>query len=143
MTFVLVSSAGSREVYKRVEPTVIKSKYTGELEEIRQGAIQKMLYLLVPSVMMTTSASAATSTESAEKIRVGFGEILEVFTALAEPILWFYALTACILMVTKNKEIGWNRLKQVAYAYAAIALLPTFFSFLRWIADMLKGAITF
>lgn len=147
MTFVLVSSSGSRELYKRVEPVGVKSKYTGELEEIRRGAIDKMLYLLLPVPVMTMILSnagiASADDGQAEKIRQGFSKILDVFTAIAEPILWFYALTACILMATKSKEAGWNRLKQVAYAYAAIALLPTFFAMLRWIAELIKGSIQF
>ena len=147
MAFVLVSSSAGKDVYKQVTEPVVKSKYTGELEEIRKGAVGKMVNLLLPTAVAIMSysgtASASSNAKDAEKIRQGFSEILDLFTAIAEPILWFYALTACILMATKSKDAGLNRLKQVAYAYGAIALLPTFFALIRWIADMIKGSIQF
>ena len=46
-------------------------------------------------------------------------------------------------MATKGKNIGFDRLKQVAYAYAGIALLPTFFAFLRWVSEIIKTSIHF
>jgi hypothetical protein len=97
----------------------------------------------VYSFKLATSASAAVAVVSqGDKIREGFMQIIDVFTAIAEPILWFYAVTACVLMATgKNKDLGWDRLKRVGYSYIFIALLPTFFAFLRWMAEMLKGAI--
>lgn len=147
MAFVLVSSSAGKDVYKQVTGSEVESKYTGELEEIRKGAVQKMLHLLLPTsvavLSYSSTASASSNKASADEIRKGFSEILDLFTAIAEPILWFYALTACILMATKSKDAGLNRLKQVAYAYGAIALLPTFFALIRWVADMIKGSIQF
>lgn len=140
----LVVRCGDRVVYERQE-----SKWTGEIEESRQKFVEKSSRWVsailggVYSYKFAGSVSAAaTVITSAEKIRQGFMQIIEVFTAIAEPILWFYAVTACILMATgRNKDMGWDRLKRVGYAYIFIAMLPTFFSFLRWIAEMLRGAI--
>ena len=144
----LTARCGGVVVFERKEEPTIKSRWTGDLEDSRKGFIDKMVDLILPATIMTklTWATAthafAQSTAKAEDIRAGFETLLDVFTAIAEPILWFYALTACIMIATKNKNAGFDRLKQVAYAYAGIALLPTFFSFLRWIAELLKGAIS-
>lgn len=119
------------------------------LEEGRKSFIKKVTNFILPSsialrlAIANPSVSLAETTEHVEDLRGGFQELLDVFTALAEPILWFYALIACILMVTKDKNAGWNKLKHVVYAYVGIALLPTFFSLLRWVSDMVKTAITF
>lgn len=128
----------------------VESRWSGDLEESRKSLVGKIVEWIFPTVVMTKltmvvppSILAATAGNvGASQIRDGFMQLLDVFTAIAEPILWFYALTACILMATKNKQAGLDRLKQVGYAYAGIALLPTFFAFLRWIAAIIKGAIT-
>lgn len=136
-------------IYTKPEEITIKSRWTGELEKSRKSVVTKMMNILLPTAIVTKLVATpeyahANSTEDkADKIRHGFEQLLDVFTALAEPILWFYALTACILIATKNKETGITRLKHVAYAYAGIALLPTFFALLRWVADMIKGSISF
>lgn len=119
-------------------------------EDIKKSTSKKLISIIIPFVLAikasitadNTVALAADTAKNADQIRSGFQQLLEVFTALAEPILWFYALTACILIVTKDKNTGWERLKHVAYAYAGIALLPTFFALLRWVSDMIKDAIT-
>jgi Na+/H+-dicarboxylate symporter len=129
----------------------VTSRWSGELEESRKTLVSKVAEWIFPGVVMTkltmavgTHTFAATSAMAgAEGIRQGFMQLLDVFTAIAEPILWFYALTACILMATKNKQAGWDRLKQVGYAYAGIALLPTFFAFVRYIAEIIKHSIHF
>jgi hypothetical protein len=146
----MVVRAGGNVVYtKPVINTKIQaeSRWTGDLEETRKTWVNKMVDLIFPGVVMTkltfATAGTAMAASGADDIRRGFTEILDVFTAIAEPILWFYALTACILMATKNKQAGLDRLKQVGYAYAGIALLPTFFAFLRWVANIIKGAMTF
>ncbi len=82
-----------------------------------------MLDIIIPVGLATKLTMAhlrclAAGVDSADKIRRGFHDIIDVFTALAEPILWFYALTACVLIATKNKNAGWERLKNVGYAYA-------------------------
>ncbi|MMZ43628.1 hypothetical protein D1872_51910 [compost metagenome] len=143
---VLVVKCGNKIVYERQE---VQSRWTGELEESRQEFVAKSsrwvsaaLGVVYSYKLAGSVSAAAAAITSAEKIRQGFMQIIDVFTAIAEPILWFYAVTACILMATgKNKDMGWDRLKRVGYAYIFIAMLPTFFSFLRWIAEMLRGAI--
>jgi hypothetical protein len=140
----LVVRCGNKVVYEKTQ-----SRWTGEVEENRKEFVAKSSRWVaacmggVYSLKFATAVSAAAKVvDSGEKIRQGFMQIIDVFTAIAEPVLWFYAVTACILMATgKNKDAGWDRLKRVGYSYIFIALLPTFFSFLRWIAAMLKGAI--
>lgn len=124
----------------------VESRWSGELEEYRNKFINRSSAILTSIYFgFTTSHHAyAKSTEAVAKIRAGFGQLMDVFTAIAEPILWFYALTGCILMATgKNKDVGWNRIKQVFYAYIAIALLPTFFAFARWVAELIGASIGF
>ena len=145
----MVVSCGGKQVFTKPVPDLkVKSRWSGDLEETRRTWINKVVDWIFPGVIMTkltmvVSNNAYAAASGAEDIRKGFSEILDVFTALAEPILWFYALTACILIATKSKDKGMERLKQVGYAYAGIALLPTFFSLLRWVSEMVKGAITF
>jgi hypothetical protein len=156
----MVVNVGGREIYRKqvVETKVpVKSIHKGELEEVRKTKIVPLItravVLAVGGVRIAKRAFADTSHAGmlvaasgggGEQIRRGFTEIIDVFTAIAEPILWFYALIGCVMMATgKNKDAGWNRIKQVGYAYIGIALLPAFFAFLRWIANMLKGAIQF
>lgn len=146
----LVVRCGGKVVLERKEEEVaVKSRWSGELEKTRKTFVEKMTNLIIPATMGVKMFLAhhnhtfAQAKEAADQIRVGFQQILDVFTAIAEPLLWFYALTACILMATKNKDEGWKRLKQVGYAYTAIALLPTFFSLLRWIAGLLRESFTF
>ena len=96
----------------------------------------------LPLACATTSHTLIAST-GASMIREGFKEILEVLTAISEPVLWFYAVTGCVLMATdKNRDKGWSRLKNVGYSYIIISILPTIFSFLRWVATILSGAIS-
>lgn len=157
----MVARCGGTVVYTKpvVEikvKEVFKSRWTGDLEESRRTLVSKMVDWIFPGVVMTKltlavgkhtfaagTAQAVAGTVGAEGIRRGFEQLLDVFTAIAEPILWFYALTACILMATKSKQAGWDRLKQVAYAYAGITLLPTFFAFIRYIAVIIKESIHF
>lgn len=129
----------------------VKSKYTGELEKSRNRIVKFMTNLIMPGVIATKWAmthkeafAATVASGGADQIRHGFQTLLDTFTALAEPVLWFYALIGCIMIATgKNKDAGWNRIKQVGYAYVAIALLPTLFSLLRWVSVIIKGAISF
>lgn len=130
------------------QPVKVESKYTGELEATRKKIVNKIVDLIIPvglatKLSMSLAPGALAAASSANKIRSGFHDIIEVFTALAEPILWFYALTACVLIATKNKSAGWERLKNVGYAYAGISLLPTFFAFLRWVSQVIKTSISF
>lgn len=130
------------------KPAPVKSRWSGEIEESRKTFVHKMsdwfvTVILANQLIGTPKAMAEGAEKNVDKIREGFDTILDVFTALAEPILWFYALTACILIATKNKDTGINRLKHVAYAYTAIALLPTFFALIRWVAELIKGAVQF
>lgn len=129
------------------EPQLVQSRWTGSVEESRQKFIAKsskwVSVILAGEYALRFASSVHAATSSSDKIRTGFMQIIDVFTAIAEPILWFYALTACILMATgRNKDLGWDRLKRVGYSYIFIAMLPTFFAFLRWMAVMLKDAIS-
>lgn len=135
--------------YRKVESiSPVKVEQETEIESLRKKVVNCMVNIIFPTGIMAYSAlkypeHAYANENPAESIRQGFTDILDIFTAIVEPILWFYALTACVLMATKNKDAGWQRLKQVGYAYAGIALLPTFFAFLRWVSDMLTSAIKF
>jgi hypothetical protein len=156
MSQMVVNCSGTMVFTKPVVDTKLKkeikvdSRWSGELEESRKTLVNRVVEWIFPTVVMTKLSMVVTShafaasagAVGANQIREGFMQLIDVFTAIAEPILWFYALTACILMATKNKQAGLDRLKQVGYAYAGIALLPTFFAFLRWIAAIIKGAIT-
>lgn len=117
------------------------------LETTRKGVVDTMARVLTTTFVssalyMKNTTITVLADNGANELREGFMEILDVFTAIAEPILWFYALIGCIMMATgKNRDLGWKRIKQVGYAYLSIALLPTFFSFLRWLANILEGAM--
>jgi hypothetical protein len=149
MSESLVVKCGGNIVHFRPSqpgPKVV-SRWSGELEESRQEFVSKaskwVVTVLLPVYGMRFVHSAVAATQSVSQIRAGFDQLFNVFTALAEPVLWFYALTACIMMATgKNKEVGWGRLKNVGYGYIGITLLPTFFSFMRWIAHIIQGAIS-
>lgn len=78
-----------------------------------------------------------------EQIRSGFQQVIDVFTAIAEPILWGYAVVGLVMVATGKKQAGWDRVKSVGWSYLCIAMLPTFFAFLRWVAIILKQSITF
>lgn len=134
-------------------------EYAKVMEQVRSTFFKKISWLPLPILLSTvymmklTSISYAAGTEvvtvsnkaigSADKIRSGFTQLIDIATAVAEPILWFYALTACILMATgRNKELGWGRLKQVAYAYVGISLLPTIFSLLRYVGRIMAQALS-
>lgn len=143
-----LKSGYTTQTFVMEKPAVVKSRWSGEIEESRKKFIHKLSDWFIAIVtanqlMGIPKALAKGAEQNVDKIREGFDTILDVFTALAEPILWFYALTACILIATKNKDTGINRLKHVAYAYTAIALLPTFFALIRWIAELIKGAVQF
>lgn len=150
---VLIARCGGRVVF---EKSPVTSRWTGEVEERRRDFVEKASNVLTAVILGTlysfklgsSTVDAATrlmaphTVSSADKIREGFMKLVDVFTAISEPILWFYALTACILMATgKNKEAGWTRLKNVGYAYIFISLLPAFFTFLRWVAKLVGDAI--
>jgi hypothetical protein len=130
----------------------VKSKYTGDLEHGRKKIVKFMTNMIMPVTIATkwamthkeVLAATATTASNADKIRQGFQTLLDTFTALTEPVLWFYALIGCIMIATgKNKDAGWTRIKQVGYAYIAIALLPTLFALLRWVSVIIKSSISF
>ncbi len=147
----MVVRVGGVVVQQPKEEIKVESRWSGDLEDSRKQIIDRVVHWVFPVALMTKltlSASkhayaASTMVAGADGIRKGFTQLLDVFTAISEPILWFYALTACILMATKNKQAGLDRLKQVAYAYGAIALLPTFFAFVRFIANIIKHSVNF
>lgn len=86
---------------------------------------------------MTTICSA----DGINQMRKGFTTLIETATAITEPILWFYALAACILMATGKKGVGWDKLKNVGYSYILITMLPTLFEFCRWVSRILMTCI--
>lgn len=135
------------------EKETVVSRHEGEVEEGRKKFVNwfgNFGVTLLMSVSMGTVTQWAwaeetgkSSMSSVEEIRKGFMEVIDVFTAVAEPILWFYAVVGCILMATgKNKDNGWGKLKNVGYAYIGIRLLPAFFVFMGWIANLLGGVFT-
>lgn len=103
----------------------------------RVGA--KAAYAATPEIAKAVAASPA----GAEQIRKGFQSVIDVITAIAEPILWGYAVVGLVLVATGKKQAGWDRVKSVGWAYLGIAMLPTFFAFLRWVAAMLKATMAF
>lgn len=101
-------------------------------------------YLPLFLVLKLPKSVLAANNTNVQTMRKAFEQILTIATAIAEPILWFYAVTALIMMATgKNKMMGKERLKSVIYSYIGITMLPTLFSFLRWVSQVLKGAFSF
>lgn len=124
----------------------VKSRWEGELEENRQNLVQKFSAMIAPAMFysLTGFSKGAVAETGADQLRDGFSEILDVLTAVAEPVLWFYALIGCIMIATgKSKDSGWEKLKQVGYAYLGISLLPAFFALLRWLSNLIQGSISF
>jgi len=103
----------------------------------RMGA--KAAYAATPEIAKAVASSPA----GADQIRKGFQSVIDVITAIAEPILWGYAVVGLVLVATGKKQAGWDRVKSVGWAYLGIAMLPTFFAFLRWVAAMLKATMSF
>lgn len=124
----------------------VHSCCVGMFEEVKKlvGSsvdVAKKASLLLPSILLR-GYSVAFASGGADAIREGFQQLLDVATAIAEPILWFYAVTACVLMATgKNKSVGWDRLKNVGYGYILMVMMPTIFEFFRFIASILQTAI--
>jgi len=97
------------------------------------------------SHIMTKIALGATEVAeevTSDTIRASFSKIIDIFSAIAEPILWGYAIVGLVLVATGNKQMGWARVKQVAYAYIGVQCLPAFFAFLRYLAKMLTTAFS-
>jgi len=92
--------------------------------------------------LVTKVALGAELTATPDQLRQNFSKIIDVFTAIAEPILWGFAVVGLVLVATGNKQMGWARVKSVAYAYIGINCLPAFFAFLRYIAKMLTSAFS-
>lgn len=92
--------------------------------------------------LITKVALGAELTATPDELRKNFSKIIDVFTAIAEPILWGFAIVGLVLVATGNRQMGWQRVKSVAYAYICINCLPAFFAFLRYIAKMLTAAFS-
>lgn len=112
----------------------------------------KSLPKLIPAALgikasnsLLTTASAATSASTgAEQIRTGFSQVIDVGVAIAEPIIWMYAVVACVQIATNvDRNTGWNKLKNVGYAYILMCMLPAIFSFWRWISKILQSSMQF
>lgn len=95
---------------------------------------------VLPIILSKVSA-VCEAASGADKMREGFMTLIETATAITEPILWFYALAACILMATGKKGVGWEKLKNVGYSYILITMLPTLFQFCRWISKLILECI--
>lgn len=153
----------SKELSKRIDEIIKQQKINKRIRKLQEKigdtclSIYKELTkmvgttkvaiktsILLPAILTTSKTFAyAGSSEAVKSIQEAFEQLMSIATAIAEPILWFYALTSLILMATgKSKAIGWNRLKNVGYAYIGMTLLPTIFAFLRWISGILKSAFT-
>lgn len=125
-----------------------RSRHTGELEQGRKSLVRWFGEMILPTAIVTRLGMRAThafaATQNANDLRRGFMDIVDIFTAIAEPILWFYALIGFIMMATgKSKDAGWNRIKNVGYAYIGISMLPTMFQMLRWISNIIRSSISF
>ena len=80
---------------KVIQERVVESRWSGELEEGRKRLINTVVEWIFPAVLVTklTIASsksvlaATTATSGADDIRAGFTTIIDIFTAIAEPIL--------------------------------------------------------
>lgn len=97
---------------------------------------------LIPGIIIAASSTVSASAGS-DQIRKGFMQIFDIASAIAEPILWFYAVTACVLIATgRNKEMGWTKLKQVGYGYICLTMIPAIFSFLRWMSMSLSASFS-
>lgn len=120
---------------------------TKELQKIagRNNTIYKASILL-PALIVKASpvfAQADKTGETVKKLQEVFLILREIAIAVGEPILWFYALTAIILMATgKNKAQGWGRLKQVMYSYLFLRCLPALFALVGWLSEVLMGALS-
>lgn len=117
----------------------VKEKYSNWIEKITAGLV------VVWSYGKLTSSKIALGAElnaTPEQLRQNFSKIIDVFTAIAEPILWGFAIVGLVLVATGNKSMGWARVKNVAYAYICINCLPAFFAFLRYISKMLTSAFS-
>lgn len=112
--------------------------FNDTMEEYSGNGCRLAVMLPVILSKMSTICDAASGVD---KMREGFMALIETATAITEPILWFYALTACILMATGKKGVGWDKLKNVGYSYILITMLPTLFQFCRWISKTLIECI--
>lgn len=134
------NNAKSKE--KPVVPTQnveIKEKY---LDWISKFGIALMTSYSYGHLAMNIALGAEKVIATPDNIRQKFSSIIDVFSAVSEPILWGFAIVGLVLVATGNKQMGWARVKQVAYAYIGIQCLPAFFAFLRYIAKMLTEAFT-
>jgi len=116
------------------------SKY--ELEPLTKKS--RLSLIVTSSTISTVRAAeiALASVTGVDKMRAGFQQLVDIFTVIAEPILYGYGVAALVLMATSSKERGWQRLKMVGYAYLGITCLPAFFSLLRYVGGMFKEALT-
>ena len=98
------------------------------------------LFNLANSIAMASPTSAEAG---AEQIRTGFKQVMNVAVAIAEPIIWVYAVIACVMIATNtSKDAGWNKLKNVGYAYMLMNLLPALFAFWCWMNKIIESSIT-
>lgn len=104
-----------------------------------EGKSTKIAVLL--PVILTKVSTICEAADGVKQMREGFMTLIETATAITEPILWFYALAACIMMATGKKGVGWEKLKNVGYSYILITMLPTLFEFCRWISKILMTCI--
>lgn len=122
------------------------SKATSKVFKIFNDTIKEFegkstkIAVILP-VILTKVSRICEASNGVEQMRQGFMTLIQTATAITEPILWFYALTACILMATGKKGVGWDKLKQVGYSYILITMLPTLFEFCRWISAILMTCI--
>lgn len=111
-------------------------KYFDWINKLGIGLITSYIYNnMTVKIALGTQATP-------DNIRQKFSQIIDIFSAVAEPILWGFAIVGLVLVATGNKTIGWQRVKNVAYAYIGIQCLPGFFAFLRYIAKMLTDAFS-
>lgn len=119
-----------------LQKEIIKEKC---LDGIGKFGVGLMTFYSYSHLAMKVALGA---TATPDNIRANFSKIIDVFSAVAEPILWGFAIVGLVLVATGNKQMGWSKVKGVAYAYIGIQCLPAFFAFLRYIARMLTSAFS-
>jgi len=123
-------------------PTSQKNTKEKYLDWISKLGVVLMTSYSYSHLAMNVALGAEKVVASPANIREKFSQIIDVFSAISEPILWGFAIVGLVLVATGNKQMGWSRVKSVAYAYIGIQCLPAFFAFLRYVAKMLTDAFS-
>lgn len=83
----------------------------------------------------------AVDQEKLKKMSIGFYSIYEVFSRVAEPVIMTLMIYGFILYAIDKNGKGLTRIKQGAYSFLGITLLPDAFELLRWIGHMIHDVV--